>query len=76
MNNSIKKDIDVRQINKKETDKPEHVVTKINKTEEEQVLEDYNKYVTAFAAGEVKRQVQEDQEDQEKSSEFLKGIQL
>ena len=58
MNNSVKQDTDVRQVSKKETSKSESTVTKLNKSEEEQVLEDYDKYVTAFAAGEVMAQVE------------------
>lgn len=58
MNNSVKQNTDVRQVSKKETNKSESTVTKLNKSEEEQVLEDYDKYVTAFAAGEVMAQVE------------------
>lgn len=58
MNNSVNQNTDVRQVSKKETNKSESTVTKLNKSEEEQVLEDYDKYVTAFAAGEVMAQVE------------------
>ncbi len=57
-------DTEARTITTDNKDKTNTTLTKTSvKTEEEKVLEDYNKYVTAFSEGEVKKQVAEYDEE-------------
>ena len=68
--------IEVKPVNNNKSDSKKHSDAVELDFKDDAVIEDYNKYVTAFAAGEVMRQVKEDEEDQKQSSKFLEGIQV